>query len=179
MIVGEQCGQERIVRDRADPWLVAEDSELLVRPLHFSAVDVPIPAAQMCESLRNDEVTSLFLQLSFGPFLLGHIPSDAGDADGPTIGMFQRRAGPVIGNEAVIFGEQLTVKFGLPFREGLLNGVGGTGLIFQRHEGQGRLVQHFLWAVSRNVPETPIPFRQVALGVESEHDIRDRLHDIV
>ena len=85
----------------------------------------------------------------------------------------------MVGNGTEVLGEHLTVKFGVPFREGPLNCGGGAGLFFQRDEGQGRLVQQFLWTISRDVPETTIPFHQVALGVEGEHHIRNGFHDIV
>ena len=85
----------------------------------------------------------------------------------------------MIGDEALLFGQQLTLKFGVPFREGPLNGSSGAGLFFRRHEGQGRLVQQFLLAVSRHVLDTTIPSHHVALAVEGEHDIGGRLHDIL
>ena len=111
----------------------------------------------------------LLLQLLFRPLLVRHIPSNSGDADGLAVRILEQGACHVIGNGTEVFGEQMAVKFGVPFREGPQNGGGGAGLFFRRHEGQGGLVQQFLWAVSRYVHESPIPFYQVGLGVEGKH----------
>jgi hypothetical protein len=77
----------------------------------------------------------------FRPLLFRNIPSDSGDANRLAVRILEQGAGPVIGNGTKVFGEQLAVKFGIPFREGSLNSGGGAGLFFWRDEGQGRLVQ--------------------------------------
>lgn len=59
----------------------------------------------MCECLRLDKMALLPLTLFFRPLLFRYVSPNSGDTDGLAVTILEQRAGPVIGNEAVLFGQ--------------------------------------------------------------------------
>ena len=51
-------------------WFVTEDSELLVRPLHPAAADLPVPATEMGKGLCLSQELGLFLKRGLGVLAL-------------------------------------------------------------------------------------------------------------